>query len=135
REAGAEQRHRRSPRGPELVSHEVAAEADSRRRGPLGDRALHRPELGHQDEAKGGREGVTRIPFRRIFWLGAAGILILAALVGIAAVGGGDFSDTDARILITLAALLYARGAGRARLALPARSPGGPPAGLVGRGR
>ena len=67
---------------------------------------------------------MTRIPFRRIFWLGAAGILILAALVGIAAVVGGDFSDTDARILITLAALLYAGGAGLAGLALAERRPG-----------
>ena len=39
---------------------------------------------------------MTRIPFRRIFWLGAAGILILAALVGIAAVVGGDFSFEEA---------------------------------------
>jgi hypothetical protein len=66
---------------------------------------------------------MTRIPFARVFWLGAAGIVVLAAIVGVGAIVGGDFSDTDARILITLAALLYAGGAGLAGLALADRGP------------
>ena len=44
----------------------------------------------------------------RAFWIGAAGILVLAALVAVAAIAGGDFGDTDARILGTLAVLLLA---------------------------
>ena len=47
----------------------------------------------------------------RIAWLGAAAILVVAALVAVAAVLRGDFSDTDARILGTLAAVLYTGGA------------------------
>ena len=67
---------------------------------------------------------MTRIPFARVFWLGAAGTVVLAALVGVGAVVGGDFSDTDARILITLSALLYAGGTALAGLALADRGPG-----------
>jgi hypothetical protein len=65
----------------------------------------------------------VRIRFARIFWISAAGIVVLAALVGLATIVGGSFSDTDARILITLAALLYAGGAGLASLALADRGP------------
>jgi hypothetical protein len=61
---------------------------------------------------------VTRVRFARIFWIGAAGILVLAALVGLVAVLGGDFSDTDARILVSLGVLLYAGGALLSALAL-----------------
>jgi hypothetical protein len=66
---------------------------------------------------------VKRFAFARIFWLGAAGIVALAALVALVAILGGGFSDTDARILITLAALLYAGGAGIAGLVLADRGP------------
>jgi hypothetical protein len=38
--------------------------------------------------------------------MGAAAIVGAAALVALAAVLGGDFSDTDGRILVMLAALL-----------------------------
>jgi hypothetical protein len=38
---------------------------------------------------------------RRLFWLGAAILFSVAALVAIAAVLGGDFGDTQARILAT----------------------------------
>jgi hypothetical protein len=51
---------------------------------------------------------VTGIRFARIFWIGAAGILVLAALVALTAVVGGEFSDNDGRILGTLAATLLA---------------------------
>lgn len=53
---------------------------------------------------------MTRLRLSRIFWIGAAAILIVAALVALAAVVRGDFSDTDGRILGTLAVLLYTGG-------------------------
>ena len=51
---------------------------------------------------------MTRRRLARIFWIGAAAILVVAALVALAAVVRGDFSDTDGRILGTLAAALFA---------------------------
>ena len=53
----------------------------------------------------------------RLAWLGAAAILVVAALVAVAAVLRGDFSETDGRILGTLAAVLYTGGAAFAGLA------------------
>ena len=50
-------------------------------------------------------------PAPRIAWLGAAAILVAAALVALAAILRGDFSDTDGRILGTLAVVLYTGGA------------------------
>lgn len=50
--------------------------------------------------------------------MGAAAIVVAAALVALAAVVKGDFSDTDGRILITLTALLYTGGAAICGLAL-----------------
>ena len=47
----------------------------------------------------------------RIAWLGAAAILVVAALVALGAILRGDFSETDGRILGTLAAVLYTGGA------------------------
>ena len=61
---------------------------------------------------------MTRLRLRRIFWIGAAAILVVAALVALAAVVQGDFSATDGRILVTLEALLYTGGAALAGLAL-----------------
>ena len=61
---------------------------------------------------------MTKLRFRRIFWMGAAAIIVAAALVALAAVVKGDFSDTDGRILVTLAALLYTGGAALSGLAL-----------------
>jgi hypothetical protein len=49
---------------------------------------------------------MTGLRLSRIFWIGAAAILIAAALVALTAVLRGDFSDTDGRILATLAAAL-----------------------------
>jgi len=51
---------------------------------------------------------VTRVRLSRIFWIGAAAILVAAALVALVAVLRGDFSDSDGRILGTLAAALIA---------------------------
>ena len=53
--------------------------------------------------------------------MGAAAILVAAALVALGAIVGGNFSDTDARILISLVALRYTGGAGLAGLALADR--------------
>ena len=64
---------------------------------------------------------MTRVRLGRIFWIGAAAILIAAALVALVAVLRGDFSDTDGRILGTLAALLYTGGGVLAGLALVER--------------
>jgi len=61
---------------------------------------------------------VTRLRLARIFWIGAAATLVVAALVALGAVVKGDFSDTDGRILVTLGALLYTGGAALAGLAL-----------------
>ena len=69
---------------------------------------------------------MTRLRLRRIFWIGAAAILIAAALVALAAVVQGDFSNTDGRILVTLAAILYTGGAALAGLALVDRGPARP---------
>ena len=49
---------------------------------------------------------MSRMRPARAFWISAAAILIAAALIALTAVLRGDFSDTDARILGTLAALL-----------------------------
>lgn len=53
---------------------------------------------------------MTRRRLARTFWIGAAAALVVAALIALAAVLRGDFSDTDGRILATLAALLLAGG-------------------------
>jgi hypothetical protein len=64
---------------------------------------------------------VTRRRLSRIFLIGAAATLVAAALVALAAVLGGDFSDTDGRILGTLAAVLFAGSTVIAGLALVER--------------
>ncbi len=61
---------------------------------------------------------MTRRRLVRTFWISAAATLVVAALIALAAVVRGDFSETDGRILITLAALLYAGGTSLAGLAL-----------------
>ena len=50
---------------------------------------------------------MTRRRLAGAFWLGAAAILVAAALVSLVAILKGGFSETDARILGTLGALLY----------------------------
>lgn len=54
----------------------------------------------------------------RIFWIGAAAIIIAAALVALTAVLRGSFSETDGRILGTLGAVLLAGSTLVAGLAL-----------------
>ena len=52
-----------------------------------------------------------KAPAPRLVWLGAAAILVVAALVALTAIVQGDFSETDGRILGSLAVVLYAGGA------------------------
>jgi hypothetical protein len=57
----------------------------------------------------------------RIFWIGAAAILIVAALVGIVGILRGDLGETDAKILGTLGTLLLAGATAIAGYALVER--------------
>lgn len=66
---------------------------------------------------------MTRRRLTRVFWIGAAAILVAAALISLVAVLKGSFSDTDAKILGTLAALLYCGAAALAGFALVDRGP------------
>jgi hypothetical protein len=61
----------------------------------------------------------------RLFWVGAAAILVAAALVSIAALVRGDLGETDGKILLTLLALLVGGGTALCGLALLER--GAPP--------
>ena len=74
---------------------------------------------------------MTRARLRRIFWSGAAAILVAAALIGLTAILRGRFSDTDARIVLTLVALLLAGGTSLAALALRERAPTSLRSGMV----
>lgn len=66
---------------------------------------------------------MTRRRLTRVFWLGAAAILVVAALISLVAVLRGGFSQTDGRILGTLGSLLYCGAAGLGGLALVDRGP------------
>lgn len=55
---------------------------------------------------------------RRLFWIGTAGLLGLAALISIVAILRGEFTDTDGRILGTLAVGFLAGSTALAGLAL-----------------
>ena len=70
---------------------------------------------------------MRKLRLARIFWIGAAAVIVAAALVALVAVVRGDFSDTDGRILGTLAAALLAGSTLIAGLALVDR--GGRPLG------
>jgi hypothetical protein len=65
---------------------------------------------------------VTRVRLSRIFWIGAAATLVVAALIGVAGILRSDFTETDGKILLTLLTLLVAGGAALAGLALVERS-------------
>ncbi|MFN8221770.1 MAG: hypothetical protein U0R50_00825 [Gaiellales bacterium] len=70
----------------------------------------------------------------RIFWIGAAAMLIVAALIAVGAILSGSFDDTDARILGTIVNLVFAGGTAAAANTLRERP--GPrllgPAALIG---
>jgi len=61
---------------------------------------------------------VTRAKLRRVFWIGAATILVLAALIAIGAIVAGGFSSTDGKILASLGSVLLAGATAFAGLAL-----------------
>lgn len=64
------------------------------------------------------------VRYARIFWIGAAGVVVLAALIGISALLRSDFSETDGQILLTLLALLVSSGTAVAGLAVTERGHG-----------
>lgn len=64
---------------------------------------------------------MTGIRLSRLFWIGAAAILVAAALVGVGGILRGDFSETDAQILGTLFTLLLAGATAISGLALVER--------------
>ena len=64
---------------------------------------------------------MTRARLSRIFWTGAAAILVVAALVAITAVVGGSFSPSDGKTLLTLGVLLLAGATAFAGLSLVER--------------
>jgi hypothetical protein len=61
------------------------------------------------------------VRYARIFWIGAAGVVVLAALIGISALLRSDFSETDGQILLTLLALLVSSGTAVAGLTVVER--------------
>jgi hypothetical protein len=64
---------------------------------------------------------VRGIRFARIFWISAAAILVVAALVAISALFRADFTETDGQVLLTLAALLLSSATAVAGLTLVER--------------
>lgn len=64
---------------------------------------------------------MTGSRYARIFWIGAAGALVLAALIGISSLLRSDFSETDWQILLTLLTLLVAAGTAVAGLTVAER--------------
>ena len=61
---------------------------------------------------------MTRARILRVFWLGAAALLVAAALIAIVALLRGELTETDGEILLTLGALFLAGAVGLAGLAL-----------------
>ena len=58
------------------------------------------------------------VGFRRLFWIGAAVLLGVAALISIVALLRGEFTETDGKILGTLGAAFLAGSSSLAGLAL-----------------
>ena len=67
---------------------------------------------------------MTGSRYARIFWIGAAGALVLAALIGISSLLRSDFSETDWQILLTLLALTVSAGTAVAGLNVTERGHG-----------
>jgi hypothetical protein len=62
------------------------------------------------------------VSLRRIFLLGAATLVSIAALVAIVAIVNGDFGDTEGKVFATLAAAFVAGPAAIAGIACLERS-------------
>ena len=65
------------------------------------------------------------VRYARIFWIGAAGVLVLAALIGISSLLRSDFTETDWQVLLTLLALLVSSGTAVAGLTVAERGHAG----------
>jgi len=65
---------------------------------------------------------MTRARLSRLFWIGAAALVVVAALIGLTAIVRGRFSDTDLRVMLTLVGSLLAGGTLLAGLALRERT-------------
>ncbi len=61
---------------------------------------------------------MTRARILRVFWLGAAALLVVAALIAIVALLRGKLTETDGEILATLGTLFFVGATGLAGLAL-----------------
>jgi len=66
---------------------------------------------------------VTRARLARLLWIGAAALLVAAALVAVVALLRGEFSDTDGKILLTLGATFLCGSTALAGLALAETHP------------
>lgn len=64
---------------------------------------------------------MSGVRYARIFWIGAAGALVLAALIGISSLLSSDFSETDWQSLLTLVTLVVSAGTAVAGLAVVER--------------
>ena len=64
---------------------------------------------------------MTGVRYGRIFWIGAAGALVLAALIAISMLLRGEVSDTDWQLLLTVLTLVVAAGTAVAGLTVAER--------------
>jgi hypothetical protein len=64
---------------------------------------------------------IAGVRYARLFWIGAAGAIVLAALIGISALLRSDFTETDGQVLLTMLALLVASGTAVAGLTVAER--------------
>ncbi|HJR94592.1 MAG TPA: hypothetical protein VJ807_04100 [Gaiellaceae bacterium] len=64
---------------------------------------------------------MTGVRYARFFWIGAAGALVLAALIGISSLLRSEFSETDWQILLTLISLIVSAGTAVAGLSVAER--------------
>ena len=78
---------------------------------------IYRPERAQENE--GSDPGVVLgVGIRRLFWIGAAALLVVAALISIVALLRGELTPTDGSILFSLAAAFLAGSAALSGLAL-----------------
>jgi len=67
---------------------------------------------------------IAGVRYARIFWIGAAGTVVLAALIGISALARSDFTETDGQVLLTMLALLVSSGTAVAAITVAERGHG-----------
>ena len=61
---------------------------------------------------------IAGVRYARLFWIGAAGAVVLAALIGISALLRSDFTETDGQVLLTMLVLLVSSGTAVAGLTI-----------------